>query len=241
MRKKKNKRKTRKQRTVLSVGLGIVVKFLLISVVIHYTIVLFQGDYHTMLNTAKTWITANVYNGPAAGLVQPLCEKIWGWKYTEELFELTGIPALLAAIIIHLFQKYIENITVISVKKSSRLSWRSGGKYKAPTLSLVRKILYFLMEFYSGAEKNLVREAKSMVICRVLYDGREDSQDLNTIREWRLDELLQRKGEKIEVTYDRQEKKMTFLLPNGSVKILVAGESFEWMFSDKKCMTAMFL
>ena len=80
-----------------------------------------------------------------------------------------------------------------------------------------------------------------MVICRILYDGREDSQDLNTIREWRLDELLQRKGEKIEVTYDRQEKKMTFLLPNGSVKILVAGESFEWMFSDKKCMTAMFL
>lgn len=242
MRKKKNKGKARNQRTTLSAGLGIAFKLLLIVVLIHYTVVLFQGDYHPMFNTAKMWITANVYNGLAAGLVQPVCEKILRWKYTEELFELTGIPALLAAIIIHLFQKYIENITVISVnKKSSRLSWRSGGKYRAPTLSLGRKILYFLMEFYSGAEKNLVREAESMAICRILYDGREDSQDLNTIREWRLDELLQRNGEKMEVTYDRQEKKMTFLLPNGSVKILVAGESFEWMFSDKKCMTVMFL
>lgn len=242
MKKKKNKGKARNQRTTLYVGLGIAFKLLLIAVLIHYTIVLFQGDYHPMFNNAKTWITANVYNGPAAGLIQPVYERILGWKYTDKLFELTGIPALLAAVITRLFQRYIKDISVVSENgKRSGLSWRSGGVYRHPSLSLGRKIWHILEEFYSGAGMDLVREAESMAICRILYDGKEASQDMNTVREWRLDELLQRKGERIKVLYDRREKKMTFLLPDGSVRILNGGESFTWKFEEKSSMEAMFL
>lgn len=88
---------------------------------------------------------------------------------------------------------------------------------------------------------DLAREAKSMAVCRIIYDGREASQDMNTVREWRLDELIRRAGAKIKVEYDRQEKKMTLLLPDGSIKILNQGESFEWSFGDNKLITAMFL
>lgn len=242
MKKKRSMKKAKKQRTILSVALGVVFKFLLIAVVIHYAIVLLQGDYHPIFNTAKIWITTYVYNGPLEGLVQPVCEKIWGWKYTDKLFQLTGIPALLASVIIQLFQRYIEDISVVSEdEKRSGVSWRSGGIYRHPSLSPVRKIWHTLKEFYSGAGKDLVREAESMAICRILYDGREASQDMNTVREWRLDELLQRKGERIKVLYDRRERKMTFLLPDGSVRILNGGESFTWKFEEKSSMDAMFL
>lgn len=242
MRKKKKEEKAGKQRTTLSAGLGIVFKLLLITVLIHYIIVLFQGDYHPMFNTAEMWITENVYNGFPAGLIQPVCEKIWGWKYTEVLFNLTGIPALLIAIIVRLFQKYIEKTAVIPVdRKNFKLSWKSGGKYRPPSLSPERKIWYFLTEFYSGAEKDLVVETESMAVCRILYDGREISQDMNLVREWKLDELLRREGERIKVLYDRREQKMAFLFADGNIKILNSGESFIWNFGDKKSMTAMFL
>lgn len=242
MRKRKKTKKAQKQRTILFVGLGIASKLLLIAVIIHYIIVLLQGDFHPMLNSVKTWITTYVYNGPLAELVQPLCEKIWEWKYTDKLFELTGIPALLASIIIRFFQWYIKDISVVSEnEKRSGVSWRSGGIYRHPSLSPGRKIYNILKKFYSGTGKDLVREAESMAICRVLYDGREASQDMNTVREWRLDELLQRKGEQIKVLYDRREKKMTFLLPDGSVRILNSGESFTWKFEEKSSMEAMFL
>lgn len=242
MKKKKNKGKARNQRTTLSVGLGIAFKLLLIAVLIHYTIVLFQSDYHPMFNNAKTWITANVYNGPAAGLVQPVCEKILGWKYTDKFFELTGIPALLATVIIRLFQRYIEEISVVSENgKRSGLSWRSGGVYRHPSLSPGRKIWNILEGFYFRAGKDLVREAESMAICRILYDGREASQDMNTVLEWRLDELLHRKGERIKVSYDRREQKMAFLLPDGNIRLLSSGESFTWNFEGRKSMEAMYL
>ena len=88
---------------------------------------------------------------------------------------------------------------------------------------------------------DLVREAESMAICRILYDGKEASQDMNTVLEWRLDELLQRKGEKIMVSYDRREQKMAFLLPDGNIRILSSGESFTWNFGNRKSMEAMYL
>ena len=88
---------------------------------------------------------------------------------------------------------------------------------------------------------DIAREAEAMAVCRIIYDGREASQDMNTVREWRLDELIRRAGTKIKVEYDRQEKKMTLLLPDGSIKILNKGESFTWGFGDNKLITAMFL
>ena len=72
------KKRNKKQKTFLSKGLGKISKLLAVAVLIHYILVLFQGDYHPMINSAREWIITYIYNGPLAGLVQPACAKIWG-------------------------------------------------------------------------------------------------------------------------------------------------------------------
>ena len=104
------KKRKNKQKTVLSRGLGKISKLLAVAVLIHYTIVLFQGDYHPMINSAREWITTYIYNGPLAGLVQPACARIWGWKYSALLYDLTGLPALEASVTVFLIKRYIEHI-----------------------------------------------------------------------------------------------------------------------------------
>ena len=239
---KRKKKRNKKQKTVLSMGLGKISKLLAVGVLIHYTIVLFQGDYHPMINSAREWIITYIYNGPLAGLVQPACAHIWGWKYIALLYDLTGLPALAASIAAFLVKRHIEHIDVISDSEIRRTaSWRSGGIYKTPSVPLWRRGWEFLIGLYSREGMDLAREAKAMAVCRIIYEGREASQDMNTVREWHLDELITRAGVKIKVEYDRQEKKMTLLLPDGSIKILNKGESFTWSFGDNKLMNAMFL
>lgn len=241
---KKNirKKRSKKRETLLSIGLGKISKLLAAAVLIHYTLVLFQGDYHPMISSAREWIVTYIYNGPLAGLVQPACARIWGWKYSTLLYDFTGFPALILAVAAFLAKRHIERIDVGSDKESRRYaSWRSGGIYKIPSVPLWRRGWEFLGNLYSREGMDLAREAKSMAVCRIIYDSREASQDMNTVREWRLDELIRRAGTKIKVEYDRQEKKMALLLPDGSIKILNKGESFEWSFGDNKLITAMFL
>lgn len=238
IRKKRNK----KQKTFLSKGLGKISKLLAAAVLIHYILVLFQGDYHPMINSAREWIITYIYNGPLAGLVQPACAKIWGWKYSALLYDFTGLPALILSVAAFLAKRHIEHIDVISDSESRRkVSWRSGGVYKTPSLPLWRRGRELLIRFYSREGMDLAHAAEEMAVCRIIYDGREASQDMNAVREWRLDELIRRTGTKIKVEYDRQEKKMALLLPDGSIKILNKGESFAWSFGDNKLITAMFL
>ena len=238
IRKKRNK----KQKTFLSKGLGKISKLLAVAVLIHYILVLFQGDYHPMINSAREWIITYIYNGPLAGLVQPACAKIWGWKYSTLLYDFTGLPALILSVAAFLAKRHIERIDVISDDESRQYaSWRSGGTYKTPSVPLWRRGRELLIRLYSREGMDLAHEAEEMAVCRIIYDGREASQDMNTVREWRLDELIRRAGTKIKVEYDRQEKKMTLLLPDGSIKILNKGESFTWGFGDNKLITAMFL
>lgn len=238
IRKKRNK----KQKTFLSKGLGKISKLLAVAVLLHYILVLFQGDYHPIISSVREWIITYIYNGPLAGLVQPVCAKIWGWKYSALLYDLTGLPALVASATAFLGKRYIERIDVISDSKSRRnASWRSGGIYKTPSVSLWRRGCEFLAGLYSREEMDLTHEAETMAVCRIIYEGREASQDMNAVREWRLDELIRKAGTKIKVEYDRQEKKMTLLLPDGSIKILNKGESFVWSFGDNKPIMAMFL
>lgn len=241
--KKKTKRRIRgrkrRKKTVLSRCLGKAAKLLMVAVLIHYSIVLFQGDF-PIFNSARAWIVSYIYNGPLAGLVQPACEKIWNWQYTSLLYDLAGLPALGAAVILVLVKRYIEHVDVISGRKSED-SWRSGGTYKNPSVPLWRRAWYLMTGLYSGERKDLAQEAETMAVCRVIYEDREAAQDMNTVREWRLDELIRRNGMKIKVEYDRQEKKMTLLLPDGSIKILSKGGGFTWNLEDNKQMKILFL
>lgn len=232
----------KKQKTFLSMGLGKISKLLAVAVLIHYTLVLFQGDYHPMINNAREWIVTYIYNGPLAGLVQATCAKIWGWKYSALLYDFTGLPALILSVAAFLVKRYIERIAVISDSENRRkASWRSGGIYKTPSVPLWRRGWELFNRIYSREGMDLAHEAEDMAVCRIIYEGKEASQDMNTVREWRLDELIRSAGTKIKVEYDRQEKKMTLLLPDGSIKILNKGESFAWRFGDNKLITAMFL
>ena len=118
--KKGEKKRNKKQTTLLSRGLGKVSKLLMVAVLIHYTFVLFQGDYHPMINSAREWIITYIYNGPLAGLVQPACAKIWGWKYSALLYDFTGLPALILSVAAFLTKRHIEHIAVISDSESRR-------------------------------------------------------------------------------------------------------------------------
>ena len=142
---KKNirKKRSKKQKTLLSIGLGKISKLLAAAVLIHYTLVLFQGDYHPMINSAREWIVTYIYNGPLAGLVQPACARIWGWKYSTLLYDFTGFPALILAVAAFLAKRHIERIDVGSGKESRRYaSWRSGGIYKTPSVPLWRRKMF---------------------------------------------------------------------------------------------------
>lgn len=240
--KKGEKKRNKKPTTLLSRGLGKVSKLLMVAVLIHYTLVLFQGDNYSMLNSVRAWVITYIYNGPLAGLVQPACAKIWGWKYSSLLYDFTGLPALAAATVMFLVKQYIEHIDIIPENKNRRdISWKSGGIYKSPSVPLWRRGWYFLSEFYLKERMDLAREAKTMAVCRIIYEDREASQDMNAVGEWHLDEFIRRTGTKIKVEYDRQEKKMILLLPDGSIKILNQGESFTWNFGENKVMKTMFL
>ena len=238
----KRKVRKRKEKTLLSSGLGFIFRLLTAAVLIHIAIVLLQGGFHPALDIAKVWITDNIYNGPLAGIVQPACQKLWGWKFTDTLFWLTGYPAAAAAAAALVLKRQIENTSVIlGSEDKAGSSWRSGATYRHPSLSLWRKVWYLLSGLYSGDGRNLIHEAKTMAVCRVMCEGREESQDMNVVREWRLDKLIRRTGERMKVEYDKAEHKMALLLPDGSVRILNRGESYVWKFSDSKCMKVMFL
>ena len=93
-----------------------------------------------MINSARGWIITYIYNGPLAGLVQPACAKIWGWKYSALLYDFTGLPALILSVAAFLAKRHIERIDVISDSESRRkVSWRSGGVYKTPSVHFVEK------------------------------------------------------------------------------------------------------
>lgn len=58
--KKGEKKRNKKPTTLLSRGLGKVSKILMVAVLIHYTLVLLQGDNYSMFNSVRAWAIAYI-------------------------------------------------------------------------------------------------------------------------------------------------------------------------------------